>query len=224
MLRSCRSVTRLRLSAVTGIDVLYERHRANGIPILSPPEDKPWGLREYTVRDPNGYRLRFGEPQTAHATSTARKALPPTVRIIERLPTVEEYITLTDAVGWTKDAGVNGVRAGLKNSLFGAVAVDGESVVGMVRLVGDAANVFYVQDVVVRPDYQRKGIGTALMDAVIDHFQRSTPRHFSIGLFTGRHLAGFYERHGFEGPDTSLYGMYLNESDMPPIRPAAEGP
>src|SRR5689334_11745856 len=34
---------------VTGIDRLYERHRQNGVPIVSPLGAKPWGLREYTA-------------------------------------------------------------------------------------------------------------------------------------------------------------------------------
>jgi hypothetical protein len=60
------------------------------------------GLREYTVRDPNGYHLRFGEPVTAHATATPAKKLPENVRLVERMPTVEEYETLIRAVGWAK--------------------------------------------------------------------------------------------------------------------------
>lgn len=44
---------------VPGIDDLYTRHKANGAAIISDIENKPWGLREYTVEDPNGYHLRF---------------------------------------------------------------------------------------------------------------------------------------------------------------------
>lgn len=46
---------------VRGVDELYARHQTNGVQIISPLERKPWGEREYTVRDPNGYHLRFGE-------------------------------------------------------------------------------------------------------------------------------------------------------------------
>lgn len=41
-------------------DVLYQFHLGNGVEIAAPPEDKPWGLREYTIRDLNGYYLNFG--------------------------------------------------------------------------------------------------------------------------------------------------------------------
>ena len=46
---------------VSDVDALYATHQANGVTIVSPLERKPWGMREYTVRDPSGYHLRFGE-------------------------------------------------------------------------------------------------------------------------------------------------------------------
>jgi uncharacterized glyoxalase superfamily protein PhnB len=41
-------------------DELFEFQRANGVEVVEPPADKPWGLREYTVRDLYGYALTFG--------------------------------------------------------------------------------------------------------------------------------------------------------------------
>ena len=41
-------------------DELYEFQRANGVEVMEPPEDRPYGLRDYTVRDLSGYALTFG--------------------------------------------------------------------------------------------------------------------------------------------------------------------
>jgi len=41
-------------------DELYEFHRANGVEIVEAPQDQPYRLREYTVRDLYGYYLSFG--------------------------------------------------------------------------------------------------------------------------------------------------------------------
>ncbi|MCM3872774.1 MAG: VOC family protein [Pyrinomonadaceae bacterium] len=41
-------------------DELYEFHRANGVEIVVTPEDRPYGIRDYTVRDLYGYHLTFG--------------------------------------------------------------------------------------------------------------------------------------------------------------------
>jgi len=43
-------------------DELYEFHRANGVELLCAPEDRDYGLRDYSVRDLYGYRLDFGHP------------------------------------------------------------------------------------------------------------------------------------------------------------------
>jgi catechol 2,3-dioxygenase-like lactoylglutathione lyase family enzyme len=41
-------------------DQLHEYHRARGVAVLVPPGDRPYGLRDYTVKDLHGYRLTFG--------------------------------------------------------------------------------------------------------------------------------------------------------------------
>ena len=47
---------------VEDVETLHAQHAAAGAQIISPLENKPWGLREYTVRDLNGYQLRFLGP------------------------------------------------------------------------------------------------------------------------------------------------------------------
>jgi len=45
---------------VDDADALCEFQRANGVEIVTPPEDRSYGLRDYAVRDLDGYRLAFG--------------------------------------------------------------------------------------------------------------------------------------------------------------------
>ncbi len=46
---------------VTGIDAIHAEHVGKGAVITRPITDEPWGLREYSVEDPCGYRLRFAQ-------------------------------------------------------------------------------------------------------------------------------------------------------------------
>lgn len=46
---------------VGNADELYEFHRASGVEIVVPIEDREYGLRDYRVRDLNGYELSFGQ-------------------------------------------------------------------------------------------------------------------------------------------------------------------
>ena len=58
----------------------------------------------------------------------------------------------------------------LSHSLATYLARDGEKIVGLVRLVGDGFSSVFVQDLIVLPSYQRRGIGSNLMkEALADY-------------------------------------------------------
>ena len=50
---------------VEGVDRLYADVLARGAEVTSAPTSKPWGLREFTLRTPDGHRYTFGEPLQA---------------------------------------------------------------------------------------------------------------------------------------------------------------
>ena len=45
---------------VDDADALHAYHRETGVEILEPPGDRHYGMRDYRVRDLNGYHLEFG--------------------------------------------------------------------------------------------------------------------------------------------------------------------
>jgi uncharacterized glyoxalase superfamily protein PhnB len=47
---------------VEGLDQLHQEVSERGANVTSKPENKPWGLREFGVRTPDGHRIVFGEP------------------------------------------------------------------------------------------------------------------------------------------------------------------
>ena len=46
---------------VGDVDELYAYHSATGVEIVAPPGDRDYGLRDYSVRDLDGYELGFGQ-------------------------------------------------------------------------------------------------------------------------------------------------------------------
>lgn len=56
---------------VGNADTLHDFQRANGVEVLVPPGDRHYGLRDYRIRDLNGYELSFG-----HRTSFGGEPLP----------------------------------------------------------------------------------------------------------------------------------------------------
>lgn len=49
-------------------------------------------------------------------------------------------------------------------------AYEGENLLGIIRTVGDGHTIVFVQDILVFPEHQRKGVGSALLQAVLDRY------------------------------------------------------
>ncbi len=127
------------------------------------------------------------------------------VVIVEQLPGAAQYNRLRAAVGWrTHDETF--IERALPNSLYGLCAfVDGE-LVGMARVIGDDGMVYYIQDVIVTPAYQRHGIGTQMMDRVMAYIRAHASPHAVIGLMAACGKEPFYEKYGFTCRPTERLG------------------
>ena len=129
------------------------------------------------------------------------------VRIVERRPTVAEYIELTGAVGWSDYVTPETAQVALASSLFVIVAEQGGSAVGMGRIVGDGALYFYLQDVIVTPALQGRGLGDTIMGHLMRWLEGAAPDRAFVGLFSAAGKAPFYERHGFRTREPGRPGM-----------------
>ncbi len=46
---------------VDDIDKLYRELIENGVAVFQTPSDKPWRMREFGIRSPDGHRIMFGQ-------------------------------------------------------------------------------------------------------------------------------------------------------------------
>lgn len=46
---------------VDDVGAFHDRAVATGAEILEPPTDEPWGMRELTVRSPDGHRFTLAQ-------------------------------------------------------------------------------------------------------------------------------------------------------------------
>ena len=110
---------------------------------------------------------------------------------------LEDVLHLYHAVGWTNYTHQSQMLGKvLSNSLAIYLALDGDSVVGLVRLVGDGFSSIFVQDLLVLPSYQRQGIGSNLMKEALGDFKDA----YQVQLVTEQteKTLGFYRSLGFE--------------------------
>ena len=54
--------------------------------------------------------------------------------------------------------------------LFAIGAYDHNQLVGLIRVVGDGLTIIYIQELLVNPAYQRRGIGTKLINSVLKKY------------------------------------------------------
>ena len=110
---------------------------------------------------------------------------------------LEDVLHLYDAVGWTNYTNQpQMLEKALSHSLAIYLALDGEEIVGLVRLVGDGFSSVFVQDLIVLPSYQRQGIGSNLMKEALADYKDA----YQIQLATEQteKTLGFYRSLGFE--------------------------
>ena len=110
----------------------------------------------------------------------------------------EDYCRLRESVEWLNYSRVQTEKA-LNNSLYTVIAEKDDQVVGMGRLVGDG--LYYVMvDIVVHPAYQGKGIGSKIVDMIIEYVDEETPvgGRSSIQLIAEKGKEAFYEKRGFK--------------------------
>ena len=134
-------------------------------------------------------------------------------RLIERPPTLAEYRTLIGAVGWAEWTNFDAADAALDRSLYHVVALHEGAVIGMARVVGDGAMFFYIQDVVVAPAHQRRGVGTLLLERVMGYLATAAPEKAFIGLFAAEGMPPYYTRFGF-AVKPILTGMFRHASHV----------
>lgn len=106
-----------------------------------------------------------------------------------------EIIPLYASVGWTAYTDSPDVlQQGYEHSLLTLAAYEKDQLVGIIRVVGDGYTIVFVQDLVVLPAYQRKGIGTALLQEVLKRFDHvrqielatdNTPKTIAFYKFLG---------------------------------------
>ena len=127
-------------------------------------------------------------------------------------PTGEELLTLYTALGWgayTADPG--GLELAVANSTYVVTARRQGDLVGLARGLSDDVAVFYLQDILVRPGWQRRGIGRALLSDCLQRFQHVRTKVLLTDDLAGQH--DFYRALGFSdvAEDTGLHSFVLGD-------------
>ena len=107
-----------------------------------------------------------------------------------------EILHLYASVGWTAYTDYPDVlRKGFENSMLTLAAYEGDQLLGIIRTVGDGHTIVFVQDILVFPEYQRKGIGSALLQAILERY--SHVRQIELATDNTPKTVAFYKSMSF---------------------------
>ena len=81
--------------------------------------------------------------------------------------------------------------------------------VGMGRVIGDGGWYFHVIDMAVRPEHQRRGLGGAILTALIEEVRTRAPAGALVNLLADPPGRRLYRRHGFRNTAPGGIGMAM---------------
>lgn len=106
---------------------------------------------------------------------------------------VNALANLREAVGWNRME--NEYKSPLMTSYYHIAVYDGGKLIGYIDSVSNGVTDAYIQDLMVSPDYQGRGIGTNLMTKMIEYLKE---KHiYMISVVYEESLKPFYEQFGF---------------------------
>lgn len=122
----------------------------------------------------------------------------------EKIETVK-IADLRESVGWNRmDEQLQDPKM---HNLFEIGCFADERLVGYLCVVSNGVTDAYIQDVMVAPEYQGRGIGSEMMHLAIDKIKSLNIYMISV-IYGDESLRGFYEKFGFY---TMLCGQMLTE-------------
>ena len=121
------------------------------------------------------------------------------IELKENILKPEEFVRLRVATGFA-DIPVDHAAKALENGLVNVSAIYDGKLVGMGRLVGDGAMYWYLQEIIVLPEYQGRGIGRMIVNHLIEYatVHSATGKFTTIGGVSAKGKEGFYQKLGFD--------------------------
>ena len=122
--------------------------------------------------------------------------------------TAEEFILLWETV-WGDGPSLEQTKLAMEHTLFRVSIYDGDKIVAMARMIGDMGLDYYIKDVIVRPQYQGKGIGRLLIDELLKFIKENGVKNTGIfvELCAMPDKISFYEKFGFDANEAQRLKM-----------------
>lgn len=125
--------------------------------------------------------------------------------------TAEEFIYLWNTV-WNEAPSLRQTELAMKHTAFRVSVWDNDKIVAMARMIGDLGLNYYIKDVVVKPEYQHKGIGRMMINELLKFADKNgiSGTGIYIELCAMPDKIPFYQKLGFSSNEAQrLKMMYV---------------
>ena len=117
-------------------------------------------------------------------------------RLTAEKPSPADYLRLRVEAGLSPKT-TEGAAAGLPNTVYAVVIRRNGEAVGMGRIIGDGGLFFQVVDIAVQPAHQGRGLGKAIVAALVDHLRATVPKGAYVSLMADGEAHRLYAQYGF---------------------------
>ena len=130
----------------------------------------------------------------------------------EQIPPVMDYDRLFETTGWNTSyqAGPQELLQAISESWYVLSAYESDRLVGFGRIISDGVLYALICDLIVNPACQGQGIGSTLLNKLIEHCRRQGIR--VIWLFAAKGKSAFYKKFGFLKRPPGAPGMQLKNT------------
>ncbi|MFH2039742.1 MAG: GNAT family N-acetyltransferase [Chloroflexota bacterium] len=122
-------------------------------------------------------------------------------------PSLEQYFNLFETTGWNHDyqATQEELFRAISNSQYCVAAYNAEKLIGFGRILTDGVLHAIIFDLIVQPEFQLQGIGTMILQKLIEWCNENHIRDIQLFCASGKQT--FYEKNGFVIRPSDAPGM-----------------
>lgn len=131
---------------------------------------------------------------------------------IDEAPSLDEYFEMRRAVNFIK-LSERIAKNALNNAFHITTVRDDGRAVGMIRVLSDGSYANFITDVMVIPEYQRRGIGKELMRRTVEYMKSTMEPGETIILYLMSAIGKeqFYKQFGFKARPNDVWGAGMSQ-------------
>lgn len=140
------------------------------------------------------------------------------IEYINKAPTLEEYKEMRRAVNFMVLS--DRIASNALNNAFHITTVrDNGKAIGMIRVLSDGSYANFITDVIVIPEYQKRGIGTEMVRRTVDFMKTTLQPGETIVLYLMSAIGkeSFYKQFGFRERPNEVWGAGMSQWITKPI-------